>query len=126
MVHQLGEIVGIKLDRVGAARLVGGAMAATVVGQHGGVPREPLGDRAPELTVHGDRMNEDGPLFRVPVAVEGIRDPRSVAGRRQLDTHWKSPLLAANSHRGTAEPRLRPAPSPRRGEGWGEGVTKYR
>src|SRR5215470_3302522 len=24
---------------------------------------------------------------------------------------------------GTAEPQLRPAPSPRRGEGWGEGVT---
>jgi hypothetical protein len=27
---------------------------------------------------------------------------------------------------GTAEPRLRPAPSPRRGEGWGEGVTTFR
>src|SRR5262249_49694622 len=27
---------------------------------------------------------------------------------------------------GTGEPRLRPAPSPRRGEGWGEGVTTSR
>src|SRR5262249_31018766 len=27
---------------------------------------------------------------------------------------------------GTAEPRMRPAPSPRRGEGWGEGVTNDR
>src|SRR5262249_28846079 len=27
---------------------------------------------------------------------------------------------------GTSNPRARPAPSPRRGEGWGEGVTAYR
>ena len=92
MVHQLGEIVGEKLDRVGTARLVGGAVAATIVGQHGGLPREPLGDWAPELAVHGDGMDKDGSLLRVPVAVEGIGDPRSIAGRRQFDTHWKSPF----------------------------------
>src|SRR5262249_42871911 len=91
MVHQLSKIVGVELDRIGTARLVGGAVAATVVSQHGGFPGEPLGHWAPKLAVHGDGMDKDGSLLRVPVAVEGIGDPRSIAGRRQLDTHWKSP-----------------------------------
>src|SRR5438034_501052 len=30
------------------------------------------------------------------------------------------------SDQGTAKPQARPAPSPHRGEGWGEGVTSYR
>src|SRR5262249_15616878 len=93
VIHQLGKIIGKKLDRKGAARLVRAAVAATVVGEHGGLGCESLGNRAPERAIHGDRMNQDGPALRVPVAVEAIGDPRSVAGRRQLDTHWKCPFF---------------------------------
>src|SRR5690348_16562346 len=38
-------------------------------------------------------------------------------------------MITQNSNvstQGKAEPRMLPAPSPRRGEGWGEGVTSYR
>src|SRR5215510_10443743 len=62
-------------------------------------------------------MDQDGPVLRILVAVERIGDPRAVAGRRQLETHWEALLLCTNSPLGMAEPRLRPAPSPRRGEG---------
>src|SRR5262245_53525166 len=34
--------------------------------------------------------------------------------------------ISLTSIEGMTEPQLRPAPSPRRGEGWGEGVTKDR
>src|SRR5262245_42222889 len=34
--------------------------------------------------------------------------------------------ILKRTDQGTARPRMRPAPSPRRGEGWGEGVTSYR
>src|SRR5262245_39691648 len=34
--------------------------------------------------------------------------------------------ILSEADQGTAKPRMRPAPSPRRGEGWGEGVRNYR
>ena len=74
MIQQFGEIIGKQLDRIGAARLVGGAMAAAVVGQHGGLGGEPLGHRAPEFAIHGDRMDQDGAVLRILVAVERIGD----------------------------------------------------
>jgi hypothetical protein len=54
MAHEFVEILGEQLDGVGAVRLVGGAMAAAVVGQHRGLARQPFGHRPPELAIHGD------------------------------------------------------------------------
>src|SRR5437899_2285874 len=34
--------------------------------------------------------------------------------------------ILSEGDQGTAKPRMQPAPSPRRGEGWGEGVTNDR
>src|SRR5262249_3454397 len=88
VVHELVEILGEQLDRIGASGLVGGAVAAAVVGQDGGLAHQTLCDRPPELAIHGNRMDQDRAILRIRVAVEGIADTRPVTGWRQIGTHF--------------------------------------
>src|SRR5262249_21204531 len=78
MVHQLGEVVGELFDPVGALRLVGGAVAAAVVGEHDGAVAEQRDGPVPEEPVHAERMDEHHAWTPVVAAVNVVDKPRAV------------------------------------------------
>src|SRR5207248_1735695 len=96
-------------DPVGPFRLVGGAVAAAVVGQDDRAAAE-QGDRpVPEEPVHAERMNEDRARTPVVAAMHVVDKPRAVTQpyRRGHDTpelpHLVAPLYRAQPGKPQAE-----------------------
>src|ERR1051326_2981269 len=103
VVHQLGEIVGELLDAVRSFRLVGGAVAAAVIGEDDRSAGE-QGDRpVPEEPVHAERMDQHEPRTPIVAAMHVVDKPRAVT---QLYSGSHDMLEAAPSFR----PSYRAAP----------------
>src|SRR5258708_24729287 len=58
-VEHIRDIVGMLLDRDLPLRLVRSAVAAAIMDQHAGARRQSLGDRMPERSIHGERVDQN-------------------------------------------------------------------
>src|SRR5262249_32065790 len=71
----------------GASGLVGAAMAAAVIDQHGGGFRERRGHRVPEGVIHPEGMDEDDGRSVLQASAEFVGELRPVADLHCRDCH---------------------------------------
>jgi len=88
LIHEIGEIVGVTLDRHRTLGFVRAAMSPAIRDQHARIHCQPLGDRAPERSIHGERVDEDNTLAGCGMIVERVSEMRAVAHARPLFGAW--------------------------------------
>jgi potassium-dependent mechanosensitive channel len=91
VIEQVGEVVGERLDAIGARRLVGAAMAAAVVDQHRCRIRERGRHRVPERMIHAERMDEGDRCGVFHPSADFVGELRAVANLHLGNRHLAQP-----------------------------------
>ena len=104
VIEEVGEVVGEGLDPIGAGGLVGAAMAAAIIDQHGGGFRQRRGDRVPEGVIHPEGMNEDDRRGVLHASAEFVGELRPVTDLHCRDCHLAQPCGGVMPDRSTSGP----------------------